>query len=99
MGAARARAGGRTIATQASERTGSTDKSGEKALVARGEPGIAPNGLPGGSSTNARPSTDVPDRPVAVAEYALVHVNAYVAPADHIAGYQKSVRILATHFA
>ncbi|WP_281350012.1 hypothetical protein [Pandoraea aquatica] len=30
---------------------------------------------------NARPSTDVPMKPAAVAENALIHVNAYVTPA------------------
>ncbi|MFK0377708.1 hypothetical protein [Pandoraea sp. NPDC090278] len=46
------------------------------------EPETTLNGLPGSSPTNARPSTDVPIEPAAVAENALIHVNAYVTPEE-----------------
>lgn len=42
------------------------------------EPETTLNGLPGSSPMNARPPTDVPIEPAAVAENALIHVNAYV---------------------
>ena len=50
--------------------------------MALSEPDTTLNGLPGSSRMNARPSTDVPIEPAAVAENALVHVNAYVTPVE-----------------